>query len=130
MGFSLRLGVVLLALGLLGQPVLAGSKRLHPERWYQKKWCQEQGGRSEARLPDKTRCDCLTPTHAVEFDFGPKWAEAIGQALYYSLQTGKRGGIVLILEKEQDYNYWLRLNSTIQHFKLPIDTWKMTPFDP
>lgn len=130
MGYLTRLGAVLLVLGLLCQPSLAGAKRQHPERWYQEKWCREQGGRQEVRLPDKTRCDCLTKTHAVEFDFAAKWAEAIGQALYYSLQTGKRSGIVLILEKEQDYKYWLRLNSTIQHFKLPIDTWKVTPDDP
>lgn len=58
-------------------------------------------------------------------DFGPKWAEAIGQALYYSLQTGKRAGVALILEKPKDHKYWIRLNSTIQHFGLPIDTWKM-----
>jgi len=76
-------------------------------------------------LPDKTRCDCLTQTHAIEFDFGNKWAEAIGQSLYCSLQTGKRAGIVLILEKSKDYRYWIRLNTTIEHFNLPIDTWKM-----
>jgi len=106
------------------------AARLHPESWYQRLWCRKQGGQLEARLPDDTRCDCLTATHAVEFDFGSKWAEAIGQALYYSLQTGKRAGIVLILEKETDYKYWLRLNTTIQHFQLPIDTWIMTPENP
>jgi hypothetical protein len=41
-------------------------------------------------LPDGTRCDCLTDTHAIEFDFGNKWAEAIGQSAYYALQTGKK----------------------------------------
>ena len=76
-------------------------------------------------MPDRTRCDCLTQTHAIEFDFGSKWAEAIGQSLYYSLQTGKRAGIVLILEKSKDYRYWMRLNTTIEHFDLPIDTWKI-----
>ena len=74
-------------------------------------------------LPDRTRCDCLTKTHAIEFDFGPKWAEAVGQTLYNGLQTGKRPGIVLILESPQDRTYWLRLNSTIELYKLPIDTW-------
>jgi hypothetical protein len=59
----------------------------------------------------------------VEVDFASKFYEAIGQALYYSLQTGKKGGIVLILEDKSDYKYWLRLNSVIQHFNLPIDTW-------
>jgi len=66
---------------------------------YQEKWCTEHGGQVEVVLPDRTRCDCLTETHAIEFDFGKKWAEAIGQALYYAIQTGKKPGIVLILEK-------------------------------
>lgn len=123
-----RLSVAVLVLwASLVCPALGA--RLHPESWYQRRWCREHQGQQEYLLPDKTRCDCLTRTHAVEFDFAPKWAEAIGQALYYSLQTGKRAGIVLILEKETDYKYWLRLNTTIQHFHLPIDTWMMTPHD-
>ena len=28
-------------------------------------------------LPDGTRCDCVTDTHAIEFDFGVNWAEAL-----------------------------------------------------
>ena len=76
-------------------------------------------------LADNTRADCITTTHAIEFDFGKKWAEAIGQSLFYSLQTGKRAGIVLILDNPRDRKYWIRLNSTIQHFGLPIDAWEM-----
>lgn len=76
-------------------------------------------------LPDRTRCDCLTSTYAVEFDFGNKWAEAIGQALHYAIQTGKKAGIVLILEKEKDRKYWIRLNTIIQYYDLPIDTWQI-----
>jgi len=44
--------------------------RQHPEKWYQKKWCEEQKGRIGVVLPDGTRCDCVTDTHAIEFDFG------------------------------------------------------------
>lgn len=113
--------------GLLLLPASAHAGHLHPEKWYQEKWCAEQGGRAEVVLADKTRADCITDIHAVEHDFGPKWAEAIGQALYYSLQTGKRAGVVLILEKPEDRKYWIRLNSTIQHFNLPIDAWEMAP---
>ena len=95
------------------------------EKYYQEKWCKEHNGQVEVVLPDKTRCDCITDTHAIEHDFGPKWAEAIGQSLYYSLQTGKRAGIVLIIRKKTDQKYWIRLNSTIKLFGLPIDTWKI-----
>lgn len=108
-------------------PALVHAGHLHPERWYQDKWCFEHGGQAEYRLPDMTRCDCLTSTHSVEFDFAVKWYEAVGQALYYSLQTGKRAGIVLIIESEKDLKYWIRLNSTIEHFGLPIDVWKVGP---
>lgn len=105
----------------LSGPALAG-KRLKPEKEYQTDWCSDRG-KMEFVLPDKTRCDCLTATHAVEVDFGNKWAEAIGQSLYYAFKTGKRAGILLILEKPSDQRYWLRLNSTIEHYNLPIDTW-------
>ena len=106
-------------------PVTTGHAARHaaPERYYQQQWCSEHHGRAEVTLPDRTRCDCLTATHAVEVDFAPKWTEAIGQSLYYALQTGRRAGIVLIIEREQDRKCWIRLNSVIMHYKLPIDTW-------
>lgn len=106
-------------------PSLAWAAHQHPEKYYQDKWCADHHGQTEVVLPDNTRADCITATHAIEFDFGNKWAEAIGQALYYSLQTGKRAGIVLILESESDRKYFIRVNSTIFNFNLPIDTWNM-----
>jgi hypothetical protein len=121
MGKTVILGLLLV--GLL--PAMAWAGHDHPEKWYQERWCAERGGEAEVVLPDRTRCDCLTDENAVELDFGAKWAEAIGQALYYSIQTGKRAGVVLILEKESDRKYWIRLNSVIQHFGLPIDTWEI-----
>lgn len=119
--FALLLVVVFLL------PSLADAKRLHFEKWYQQQWCQEQGGKVEVVLADRTRCDCLTSTNAIEFDFGNKWAEAIGQSLYYSIQTGKRPGIALILESPKDDRYWLRLISIIEHYNLPIDCWQTGP---
>jgi hypothetical protein len=103
-------------------PSLLLAKREHPEKWYQELWCKAHKGQVEMVLPDSTRCDCLTDTHAIEFDFGSKWAEAVGQSSYYALQTGKKPGIVLILEAMKDRKYWIRLNTTIEHFNLPIDT--------
>ncbi len=115
--------VALIIIILFMLPSLLWAKREHPEKWYQEKWCTEQGGEIEVVLPDKTRCDCVTDTHAIEFDFGNGWAEAIGQSSYYSIQTKKKAGIVLILESIKDRKYWIRLNTTIEYFNLPIDTW-------
>jgi hypothetical protein len=67
----------------------------------------------------------VTDTHAIEFDFGNNWAEAVGQSAYYALQTGKKAGIVLILETMKDRKYWIRLNTTIDNFNLPIHTWSI-----
>jgi hypothetical protein len=90
-------------------------------------------GQVEVVLPDGTRCDCVTDTHAIEFDLGNDWVEtigqsayyAMGQSAYYALQTKKKAGIVLILETMKDRKYWIRLNTTIEHFNLPIDTWSI-----
>jgi len=49
--------------------------------------------------------------------------EALGQSSYYSIQTKKKAGIVLILENMRDRKYWIRLNITVEHFDLPIDIW-------
>jgi hypothetical protein len=31
----------------------------------------------------------------------------------------------IILETIKDRKYWIRLNTTIEHFNLPIDTWSL-----
>lgn len=92
------------------------------ERHFQEKHCE---GVTEFVLSDRTRVDCLTDTHAIEYDFGRKWSEAIGQALGYAIETNKRAGIFLILERKADYKYWIKLNTVIDYYKLPIDTWKI-----
>ena len=92
------------------------------ERFYQEAFC---AGQMEYVLSDRTRVDCLTDAHAIEYDFGKKWSEAIGQSLSYSLETGKRAGIVLILKRKKHYRFWIRLNTVIDYYQLPIDTWKI-----
>jgi len=74
------------------------AKHSHSESSYQHAWCSAHKGVVEYENKDKTRVDCLTPVHAVEFDFANKWAESVGQAEHYALMTGKKGMVVLILE--------------------------------
>jgi len=59
----------------------------HNESSYQHAWCSEHNGIEEYENSDFTRVDCLTDTHAIEFDFANKLAESIGQALHYSFMT-------------------------------------------
>jgi len=112
---------------LTGVGRAAHSRKSHrnPEAYYQKEWCAEHGGRAEVVLADATRCDCLTETNAIEFDFAPKWAEAIGQALYYGAMTGKEPGIVLIVSGPSDAKYIERIKAVADRYGIVIAVWTM-----
>ncbi len=76
-----------------------------PESYYVNQWCTNDFGRKEVVLWDLSRVDCLSKDYAIEFDFAKKWAESIGQSLYYAKLTNKNPAIVLILTSPTDYNY-------------------------
>ena len=97
------------------------AARLNPEAHYQEIAAKKYSGQTEVTVPDGTRCDIVTETHAIEVDFADKWAEAIGQSLNYSFQLNKKAGILLILEKPDDERHLIRVQSIIKHFKLTID---------
>jgi len=114
------LGLAIILTGLILSSSLAAEK---PERYYQQQWCDMVNGTAEVTLADRTRVDCLTRYHAIEFDFGRKWAEAIGQALGYADMTGKLPGIVLILETPADRKYWAKLQKVVGNQCLKITLW-------
>ena len=100
----------------------AHAAHLHKEKEYQQAWCQ---GEMEVRMPDGTRADCVTKNYAIEIDFAPKWAEALGQALHYADQTGKQPAILLIIERDKDWRYYNRLKRTAR--KQGVKVWYITP---
>lgn len=116
--FKATLTVLLFSLTLKGS---LGAARLNPEAHYQEIAAKKYNGQTEVTVPDGTRCDIVTETHAIEVDFADKWAEAIGQSLNYSFQLNKKAGILLILEKPDDERHLIRVESIIKHFKLTID---------
>ena len=75
------------------------------EAYYVQNWCTDDFGRREFILWDRTRVDCLTKDYALEFDFAHKWAESVGQSLYYSIMTKRQPGVVLIITKITDIIY-------------------------
>ena len=97
-------------------------KHKHSESSYQHAWCSAKKGIEEYQNKDFTRVDCLTLTHAVEFDFSNKWAESIGQALHYQLMTGKKAMVVLILEEPQkEMIYFERVKNLSVIYNFDVD---------
>lgn len=122
--YYLVAGIVTILM-LLVMTLNADAAHLHHEKYYQQLWCDRAAGVTEYRLPDATRVDCLLDVYAIEFDFASKWAESIGQALYYGLMTDSKPGVVLIMEKETDVRYLKRLNVVAD--ELGIKVWTVGP---
>ena len=98
------------------------AKHLHVEKVYQEYFCNKFGGIMEYRLKDRTRVDCLLKEYAVEVDFAQKWAESIGQSLYYANQTSRKAAVLLIMEDEiKDQKFLNRLENVSK--KQDIDIW-------
>jgi len=91
--------------------------------------CPRINGLIEYSLDDGSRVDCETETHSIEFDFGKKWAEAIGQALYYSSKTGKKAGIFLIIAENNDWNNLRKIKKVIKEKGMEIKIWTVSPED-
>jgi hypothetical protein len=89
------------------------------EKYYQTKMCNEFGGKVEYILFDKARVDCLTDEYAIEVDFAKKWAEGIGQTLYYAQVTGKKPAIGLIVGSD-DEKYLKRVRTVADKFDIKI----------
>lgn len=100
----------------------------HPEKHYQKLFCDRVDGVAEFVLDDRARVDCLTEDYALEVDFAPKWAEAIGQSLYYGAKTNRPPAVLLILEDRQDRVYVDRFNFTNSFHRLGIILYTVEDF--
>ena len=75
-------------------------------------------GKIEYILPDRTRVDCLTDEYAIEYDWAKKWAESIGQALYYSKMTGKKPAVAIIIKNPYEKVYIERIKKADSNIKI------------
>ena len=117
--------VLFLAIAILSLKQYCIGATLHSEKSYQMAWQEKYGGIIEYQNDDYTRVDVLTNTHAIEFDFAKKWAESVGQALYYQYKTGKRAKVILIIENhKKDFIYYNRVKdlSKIHDFDIEYVT--------
>lgn len=71
---------------------LYGTPKHYVEKYYQNKYCNT----TEVRLTDYSRVDCIDSVYATEVDFDNKWAEAVGQSLWYAYMTKLKPKIIVI----------------------------------
>lgn len=76
---------------------------------------------AEHVLPDGARVDIVTATYAIEVDFAKKWAECIGQALFYAHMTGKKPVCLLLVGVEDKEPGVARLAAVCKRER--IDVW-------
>ena len=120
------------------------------ERVVQERYCGPDGMIEEFTFPDSTRADCISETHAIEVDFTEHWAQALGQALHYSLwtkeiaeapndfprwsrqiDTPRKAGIILVCRQAQDTctGHYVRLFRIIEEYQLPVTIWNCDEVD-
>jgi len=63
---------------------------------------------AEVVLWDKSRVDLLSDTHAIEVDWAKKHYEAVGQATWYAMVTGRRPAVLLLVRRWEDWRHVLR----------------------
>ena len=90
------------------------------EKHYQTLLCDELKGEMEYVLEDRTRVDCLTDEYAIEVDFAKKWAESIGQSLYYAYMTDTKPAVGLIVDDKKDQRYLRRLELMADEYGIKI----------
>jgi len=74
----------------------------------------------DAVLPDESRVDLLSETHAWEVDWAPKWSEGVGQSLLYAIWTGKQPGLILLVKDRRAEKHFV-LRAKLVCEKVGID---------
>jgi hypothetical protein len=98
------------------------------EKYYQRIYCV--GMELEHILPSGGRVDCLSADYAIEVDYADKWAEAVGQSLYYAAATHRRPGIILLCPSSETHaeglcrSYVYRLFDALSEVHTPVAVWE------
>lgn len=61
------------------------------------------------------RADIVNEEFAIEVEWADHWKNAIGQSLWYALQTNKKPGIVVLMKSMSDRKYGIMLQSAIDY---------------
>lgn len=84
----------------------------------------------EHRLSSGGRVDCLDSEYAIEVDYADKWAEAIGQSLYYAASTQRKPAVILLCPSSQIHeeglcrSYLYRMDAALRFANQRIKVWE------
>ena len=72
-------------------------------------------------LWDRTRCDYVTATQAIEIDWAYKWSQGIGQSGWYSSVLDKEPCVILLVRDiHKDEKYIYRATAAAEKFGVEI----------
>jgi hypothetical protein len=91
---------------------------------YRDRFCA--GMKTEVRMANGTRADCLSARLAIEVDWADKWHQALGQAMSYSASTGHAPAIILVCRKKPKRcdRQFEQLQDAATFWKIPLTVWR------
>ena len=116
----------IIALSLLAG-TFAPTSRADDESIWQRRYCE--GMELEKHLPSGGYVDCLSSEYAIEVEWSKHWAEAVGQSLYYAVETGRKPGIILLCKESEGpveglcRSYVYRLEYALKFVKPHVYVW-------
>jgi hypothetical protein len=115
-----------IATSALAAPIAKTAPKIDPK----KAWCVRNNGVTNVVLTSVHTADCLTPNFAVRIENAPLWQSAINDANAYGKVAGKRGLLVLVLNKWQDTGDFNKAKAEIRKRNLNIKIEKLVLFEP
>lgn len=114
--------LLLLAVSLLAAAEPAAAVAWESERAACARLAPRYDAAVEVRLSDGCRVDLLTDSQAIEVDWAKKWAESIGQALYYSIGTDREPAVILLTRGPRDQRYVRRCQAVCDRVRITLYT--------
>ena len=105
----------------------AATAETKKEAYWQRQYCA--GMEIEKKLITGGRVDCFNEEYAIEVDWAHKWAEAVGQSLYYAAATNRKPGIILLCEESEGpveglcRSYVYRLEHALKFVNAHVYVW-------
>lgn len=122
MNLALIAAILSFSAAVLAAPAHKGDPR--------KEWCTRNNGVTNVHLTSIHTADCITPNYAVKIENAERWQSGINDANAYGKVAGKRGLLVLVLNKWQENGEFNKAKAEIRKRGLNIKIEKLATYEP